>query len=441
MLLTGWGRYPRHESAVLEPGDLTEAAALQSASAGMVARGNGRAYGDAAIGLTTTLLTRGLDRLISFDPATGRLAAEAGVLLADILDFAVPRGFFPPVVPGTKFVSLGGMIAADVHGKNHHVEGGFGRHVESLDLALPDGSRVTCSPTENSAIFAATIGGMGLTGTILSAVFRLRPIATSLMRQRTIVAPDLAAAMAALDTSAAATYSVAWIDCLARGAQLGRALVYLAEHAGADAVKRGRPALAPARKSRLGVPFDWPPFLLNRVSVAAFNEIYFRRGAAKAGRDVFVPIDPYFFPLDGIADWNRIYGARGFVQHQCVIPKAASGAALAEIIERISRLGTPSFLAVLKLLGPGDGLMSFPLEGYTLALDFPVGAATLSLLDAIDAIVVAAGGRLYLAKDARQKAATFASGYAAALPQFHDLRRAIGAAGKIESQLSRRLGF
>ena len=441
MRLTGWGRYPRHETTVLEPDDLSDAAQLHRAGTGLVARGNGRAYGDAAIGLTRTLLTRRLDRMISFDPSTGRLEVEAGVLLVDILAFAVPRGFFPPVVPGTKFVSVGGMIAADVHGKNHHIDGGFGRHVETLDLALPDGSRVTCSPRNNSELFGATIGGMGLTGTILSAAFRLRRIETSFVQQRTIVAADLDAAMAALDASLDATYSVAWIDCLAQGARLGRALVYRGEHACADALPQGRPAFRSARKSHMAVPFDMPSFMLNRLSVTAFNEIYFRRGAAKAGRDFFVAIDPYFFPLDGIADWNRIYGARGFVQHQCVIPKAASRAAFGEILERISRLGTPSFLAVLKLLGPGDGLMSFPLEGYTLALDFPVSAATLRLLDEIDAIVVAAGGRLYLAKDARQAPATFECGYAQALPQFRALRRAIGAPGKIESRLSRRLGF
>ena len=441
MQLTGWGRYPRHETGVLEPDDFSEVTKLHRAGAGFVARGNGRAYGDAAVGLTSTLLTRRLDRMISFDPPTGRLEVEAGVLLADILDFAVPRGFFPPVVPGTKFVSVGGMIAADVHGKNHHIDGGFGRHVETFDLALPDGSRVTCSARDNSELFKATIAGMGLTGTILSAAFRLRRIETSLMQQRTIVAADLDAAMAALAASLDATYSVAWIDCLAQGAHLGRALVYRGEHVRADALPHRAPAFQPARKSHMGVPFDIPSLMLNRLSVAAFNEIYFRRSAAKAGRDFLLACNPYFFPLDGIADWNRIYGAPGFVQHQCVIPKAASRAAFGEILDRISSLGTPSFLAVLKLLGTGDGLMSFPLEGYTLALDFPVSAGTLRLLDEIDAIVVAAGGRLYLAKDARQAPATFERGYAHALPQFREIRRAIGAAGKIKSRLSRRLAF
>ncbi len=441
MQLAGWGRYPRHETAVLEPHDPVDAARLTGASQGFIARGNGRAYGDAAIGFDNTLLTRRLNRMISFDPSSGRLEVEAGVLLADILDFAIPRGFFPPVVPGTKFVSVGGMIAADVHGKNHHVDGSFGRHVEKFDLALPDGRRMTCSAQDNPELFQTTIGGMGLTGTIISAAFVLRRIETSLVRQRTIVATNLDAALAALETTLDATYSVAWIDCLARGASMGRALVYRGEHACADNLPAGMPAFRPARKGSLKVPFDMPSAILSRPFVTAFNEVYFRRGAAKAGNDLLVGIDPYFFPLDGVGHWNKIYGARGFVQHQCVIPKAASSRALAEIIDRICRLGSPSFLAVLKLLGAADGVLSFPMEGYTLALDFPASQTTLGLLDEIDRIVVAAGGRIYLAKDARQQRATFESGYAGSLPRFRALRRTIGAAGKIESHLSRRLEF
>jgi FAD/FMN-containing dehydrogenase len=441
MQLTGWGRYPRFESAITEPDDFGEASQFHRTETGLVARGNGRAYGDAAVGLATTLSTRRLDRIISFDPVTGRLEVEAGAILADILDFVVPRGFFPPVVPGTKFVSIGGMLAADVHGKNHHVDGGFGRHVESFALVLPDGSRVTCSPGQHGELFKATVGGMGLTGTILSVAFRLRRIETAFMQTCTIAAENLDAAMAALEAASDASYSVAWIDGLAKGTRLGRALVFRAEHARADALPAGQSTFAAARKRTLAVPFDLPSFTLNRISVAAFNELYFRQGAARAGHDRIVAADPYFFPLDAIAGWNRIYGARGFVQYQCVIPKASSRAAFAEILERVSRLGTPSFLAVLKLLGPGDGLMSFPMEGFTLALDFPVSVPMLALLDEIDKIVAAAGGRLYLAKDARQKAGIFEQGYAQALPQFQALRRAIGAAGKIESRLSRRLSL
>jgi decaprenylphospho-beta-D-ribofuranose 2-oxidase len=442
MQLTGWGRYPSCETVVGEPYTFSEVRNLHSnAAAGLIARGNGRAYGDAAIGFHYTLLTRRLDRMISFDPSNGRLEVEAGVLLADILEFAVPRGFFPFVVPGTKFVTVGGMIAADIHGKNHHRDGGFGRYVEQFDLALPDGGSIRCSAHANTELFRATIGGMGLTGTILSAAFYLRRIETSLIQHETAAVPNLGGAIAALDASLDATYSVAWIDCLTRGTSLGRALIFQGEHARADVLP---PELSPLRRSRrdvLRIPFDMPSSMLNRLSATAFNEIYFRRRASNAGQKSLVGLDSYFFPLDGIDCWNRLYGPRGFVQHQCVIPKRAGHDALTEILKRISRSDTPALLAVLKLLREGNGLMSFPMEGYTLALDFPMKRSMLRLLDEIDEVVVAAGGRLYLAKDSRQRSTMFERSYAHALPQFNAVRQAIGAAGKIESWLSRRLGF
>jgi len=410
---------------------------------GLVARGNGRAYGDAAIGERATLVTRRLDRIRAFDPSSGRIRAEAGLLLADLLDVMAPQGFFPPVVPGTTFVTIGGMIASDVHGKNHHRDGSFGDHVEAMTLALPDGSVVTCSPTQNPDLFRATTGGMGLTGTILEATFRLRPIESGWMRQETTVAPNLGKALAALRATSGSTYSVAWIDCLAKGPSLGRSLIYAAEHA----TRRDLEALQPHAEafprpgaSRLSVPVDLPSFTLNRLSVAAFNEMYFRAGALKSGYPHLVPWKPYFFPLDGIGDWNRIYGRRGFVQYQCILPTAHAEAALGEILDRISQQGLASFLAVLKQMGPGHGDLSFAMEGVTLALDFPVSDAVFRLLDALDETMVAAGGRLYLAKDARQAPSIFAAGYPG-LPRFQDLRRAIGATGRIASHLSKRLGI
>lgn len=442
--LCGWGRYPRVETDLVSPRDPGEVGAIQRGLSGYVARGNGRAYGDAAIGASATLAMRGLDRMIAFDPGTGLLEVEAGVLLAEILDAFLPRGFFPAVVPGTTLVTVGGAIAADVHGKNHHGEGGFGAHVESLRLVLADGAVLTCSRTAHPDLFAATLGGMGLTGTILSATIRLRRVETGWMRQTTHAAPDLDAAMAALEGAGSATYAVAWIDCLARRQGLGRSLVYCAEHASRADLARlgpGLPAMPPAKRGALAVPFDMPGPTLNRLSVAAFNELYYRRGRAGAGPERLAAWQPYFFPLDGLRDWNRIYGRRGFLQHQCVIPKANSREALGLLLERVSRLGSPSFLAVLKLLGPGSGLISFPMEGYTLALDLPASPATLALLDDLDGIVRAAGGRLYLAKDARQSRATFEAGYGAAAESFRRLRREIGAAERIVSTQSRRLGL
>jgi decaprenylphospho-beta-D-ribofuranose 2-oxidase len=259
--LTGWGRYPRHESELIEATAPALVPGLLAGRSGIVARGNGRAYGDAAIGERVTLSTRGLDRARAFDPASGRLTVEAGVLLSDIIAAFLPRGFFPPVVPGTKLLTVGGMIAADVHGKNHHRDGGFGAHVEELKLVVPSGETIACSRTQNTELFSATIGGMGLTGTIVEATFRLKPVETGWMRQRTIVANDLDGAMAALRETADATYSVAWIDCLARGASLGRSLIYAAEHATRADVEALRPGaeLSPCRSICPPQPSTAPP--------------------------------------------------------------------------------------------------------------------------------------------------------------------------------------
>ncbi len=441
--LTGWGRYPRHPSEVLNPTTPVAVPPLMTAQTGLVARGNGRAYGDAAIGETVTLSTRSLDRIRAFDLSTGRIRVEAGVLLADLLPVVVPQGFFPPVVPGTKLVTMGGMAAADVHGKNHHKDGGFGDHIESLVLARPDGSTVTCSWDKNRELLLATLGGMGLTGTILEVTFRLRQIETGWMRQKVTVAANLDDALRLLQDSGAVTYSVAWIDCLARGTSLGRSLIFAAEHATLQDLERLRPGTDPfpsPRLGRLSVPVDFPSFALNRFTVSTFNELYFRAGAMKAGYPHLVHWDPYFFPLDGIGSWNRIYGRRGFLQHQCVIPTERARHVLGTILERVSHRGTGSFLAVLKQMGPSQGDLSFPLKGFTLTLDLPVTEDAFSLLNAVDRSVVESGGRLYLAKDARQSPATFEAGYPG-LSRFRDIRRSIGAAGRISSRLSTRLGI
>ncbi|MGA2638061.1 FAD-binding oxidoreductase [Methylocella sp.] len=445
MELTGWSRYPRFETRVFEPSSPLDAARLQRDLDGAIARGNGRSYGDAAIGASSCLSVRGLDRFHHFDENDGRLTVEAGALLSDIIAAFLPRGFFPPVVPGTKFVSVGGMIAADIHGKNHHGAGSFGDHVESFDLALPSGEVKTCSRQENIDLFVATIGAMGLTGTILKATFTLLPVETAWIVQETVVARDLSESIAALTAREDAPYSAAWIDCLASGASLGRSLIYLGRHASkldvetlASESQRGG-AAKPAR--RLSVPIDLPGFTLNRWSVAAFNEVYFRKGAASAGTPSLNGIDPFFFPLDGVLNWNRIYGRQGFLQHQSVIDAEHAEAAIGEILSRFARRGNASFLAVLKKLGPaGRGLLSFPSPGFTLALDLAIDRGVFDFLDEIDKIVTAAGGRIYLAKDARQSRATFAAG-CPNLEKFRAIRRRIGAERHIASRLSDRLGI
>jgi decaprenylphospho-beta-D-ribofuranose 2-oxidase len=444
MELAGWGRYPRYETNVIRASSPSEIPLFHREWMGLIPRGNGRAYGDAAIGGNVTLQASKLNRMLAFNSDSGVLTVEAGVLLSDIINVFIPRGFFPPVVPGTKFVTIGGMVAADVHGKNHHRDGGFGHHVISLKLILPDGEMVTCSPSENAELLLATIGGMGLTGTIVEVTFRLRRVETGWMRTTTVVASDLEGAIKALRQTSDATYSVAWIDCLARGAAVGRSLIYVAEHAtlaDLSLQSASREPLPPTLKGRASMPFDLPSWMLNRTTMTLFNSLYFRSGAGNAKNSRLVHWDPYFFPLDGIGAWNRIYGRRGFVQHQSVLPAAQAGAALGEILERVSSHGgNASFLAVLKQLGDSSGIISFPLDGFTLAIDFPVSPELFPLLDEIDRIVVKAGGRIYLAKDARQSRETFEAGYPG-LAKFRNIRRMLQADGRIASRLSERLGI
>jgi FAD/FMN-containing dehydrogenase len=440
--ISGWGRFPAVGTDVITPESLMDAREAMAGGDGVISRGNGRAYGDAAIGARQTLDLTALNRMQSFDPGTGRLTVEAGVLLSDVIAAFAPRGFFPFVVPGTRFVTIGGAIAADIHGKNHHREGGFGEYVDSLVLATPDGHARQISRHVEPELFAATIGGMGLTGTILTATIRLRPIESGWIREHTIVAGNLRAAIAALDAGDAATYSVAWIDCVARGASLGRSLVYVGEHAARhelDEFAARHPFPRPG-DPRLTVPLDLPPVALNRWSVSAFNEIYFRRGARKAGPSSLVTAHRFFFPLDSIGDWNRLYGARGFVQHQCVLPPQSGPDILAVMLGRIAARGDASPLAVLKKLGAGSGVLSFPMPGYTLALDFPASRGIVQFLHELDALVIAGGGRLYLAKDACQARHTVEAGYPE-LARFRAVRHTIDPQRRIRSRLSERLAL
>ena len=438
--LSGWGRYPRAACQLYEARDAEDVLTALRANGSLIVRGNGRSYGDPALNPGATLSLLKSNRFIAFDPASGLLTCEAGVMLEDVIDTFLPRGWFTPVTPGTKFVTIGGMIASNVHGKNHHLAGCFGDHVESLDLALADGSVVRCSHDENASLFAATCGGMGLTGVILRATFRLKRVATSFIRRETRRTNNLDETMAAFDAAQSATYSVAWIDCLARGAAMGRALLFLGEHAMIDELptdQRGAPLALPKKHSRT-VPCEIPSFVQNRWSIGAFNELYYRLG--RPGIDV-LDYDRFFYPLDGILEWRRLYGRAGLVQYQCVLPRAASRAGLAALLQRIADAGLGSFLGVLKLFGPqAGGLMSFPREGYTLALDFPASHKVLALFPALDAIVAEHGGRLYLAKDAASSAAMIERGYPG-LGQFRAVRRRADPAGKFASLQSRRLGL
>lgn len=434
MMMSGWGRYPKVDCDLATIRTEEAARSLLQSRPSVIARGNGRSYGDAALNPACVLDMRRADRIIAFDPEAAHITVEAGILLAELLEFLVPRGFFVPVTPGTKYVTIGGMIAADVHGKNHHLSGSFGRHVDGLALLCADGEIRHCSNEDESDLFRATCGGMGLTGIILTARFRLIRIETPMIRQETLRAGNLDEAMAIFEASASSTYTVGWIDCLASGGALGRALIYRGEHALRSEVPEGASHLSPRR--RLRIPIDFPSWALNGWSVRAFNALYYRWG--RAGTEL-VHYDPYFYPLDAILEWNRIYGGAGFVQYQCVLPKAASRAGLEALLRRIAAAGTGSFLAVLKLFGPGDqGYLSFPMEGYTLALDFPANPATFNLLLELDAILMEHGGRLYLAKDARGGPRLMQRGYPR-LADFKATRDRVDPMRKFRSLLAERL--
>jgi FAD/FMN-containing dehydrogenase len=439
MRLGGWGSFPLHETRLSAP--RSEAALRERvAEGGLIARGNGRAYGDSAVGGRTVQM-RHLDRMLAFDAKAGQLVAEAGVLLADVISVFLPRGWFPFVTPGTKFVTLGGMVAADVHGKNHHKDGSLGRFVDWIDLMCADGAVRRCSRDENAELFEWTVGGMGLTGVILRVAIRLRPVETAWIRQTTQPAPNLEAAMDLFEAAQDATYSVAWIDCLSRGDRLGRSLVMLGEHAAwtdLDERQRWRPFDAGHRAKR-AVPFHAPPGLLNTWTVRAFNELYYRAGARKAGT-ALVDWDSYFYPLDAILGWNRIYGRKGFLQFQCVLPLDRSREGLRGLLEAISEAGEGSFLAVLKRFGPQTSRFSFPMLGYTLALDFPVHPRSLELVDALDQITIAHGGRFYLAKDSRMTADTLRRSDGRS-QDFTQHRARAGLQARFRSAQSERLGL
>ncbi len=406
MKLAGWGRFPRHDCQVTVPRSEADLRA-RIAEGALIARGNGRAYGDSALSVKNTVDMRGFNRMLAFDPETGQLTVEAGVLLGDVIAAFLPRGWFPPVTPGTKFVTIGGMIAADVHGKNHHKHGSFGAFVDWIDVMGSDGKVLRCSPEAHSDLFEWTVGGMGLTGVILRAAFRLQPVKTGWIRQTLQPAPNLDAAMAAFKAADEATYSVAWIDCLSKGAALGRSLIMLGEHAAREELgpdQRARPFDTPRRR-KIAVPFDVPSFALNRLTVRAFNAHYYRKGVKNAGESL-VDWDSYFYPLDAVLGWNRIYGRKGFAQFQCALPLECSREGLQALLAAIGQAGQGSFLAVLKRFGAQESRFSFPMAGYTLALDFPVNRKSVAVLNQLDRITLAHGGRFYLAKDSRMSPET-----------------------------------
>ncbi|HTZ58193.1 MAG TPA: FAD-binding oxidoreductase [Acidobacteriaceae bacterium] len=402
-----WGRYPKHAADARALFWKEDFPAAIPADGKVLAVGMGRSYGDVCLLQHGTLLqTPNLDRLISFDSQTGRLRCEAGVTLAEILDFAVPLGWFLPVSPGTKYVTIGGAIANDIHGKNHHVAGTFGLHVSCFELVRSDGVQVECSPTQNSEWYAATIGGMGLTGFISWAEIQLRPIVSRKIRLRSTKFVGLEEFVALSEAASHNEYSVAWIDCVARGRNFARGIFMQGDH------DETLGPLKPVSKGKLTLPFDLPAAALNRMTIGAFNTLYYHKQISKH-RTGLIDYEPFFYPLDGILQWNKLYGKQGLFQFQCVLPWNGAMIGTTRLLEAITASGLASFLAVIKVFGDAvsPGMMSFPAPGITLALDFPIRRDSFVLMDRLAGITADFGGRMYPAKDACMSAAHFQQFY------------------------------
>jgi decaprenylphospho-beta-D-ribofuranose 2-oxidase len=447
-LVSGWTRNPMTASQVARPSNPDELAMAVKAAGprGAIARGLGRAYGDSAMNAGGLVVeSTGVSGLLELNHQTGTARVLAGTSIDDLLRAIVPQGWFVPVTPGTRNVTIGGAIAADVHGKDHHATGSFGAHVRSMVLALPDGTRRTLTPEHDPEEFWATCGGMGLTGTVVEATIDLHPIETSLLRVDSDRVPDLDTLLALLvEGGRTHRYSVAWVDFLANGRSLGRAVLTQGDFARVeDLPRRGRRGHDPLAYSPIGA-LPAPPYVpngvLNRLSIAAFNEFWYRK-APRARRGELQSITKFFYPLDMVEGWNRIYGPRGFLQWQCLVPFGAEDV-LREIVEALSGHRAPSFLAVLKYFGEADpGPLSFPGPGWTLALDVPTSDPDLApLLDRLDERVLETGGRLYLAKDSRMRPELLPAMYPR-LDEWRAVRNRMDPDRRMSSDLARRLNL
>ena len=433
--LQGWGRSSLSPCLAARPERLRELHAALDAPEGrtLIAHGGGRSYGDAALNTDGAVVVTGrLDRILGFDPATGELVAEPGVTFADLLEVFLPRGFIAPVSPGTSHVTLGGALANDVHGKNHHHAGSFGEHVLWFDLLLPDGRMQRVSPESDPALFQATVGGIGLTGIVAALCLRLTRVPSNALAVSRRRVRNLDGFLAAFEAAAGATWSVGWIDALAGGASLGRGVLETAEPSEARVESR------PPRARRF--PVDAPGWLLNGLSVRAFNELYWRRVPA-AGQQATVPYRQFLYPLDAIDGWNRMYGKQGFRQFQCVVPPGPGEAALRRLLETVAAGGNASFLAVLKVMGrDGPGMLSFGMPGYSLALDIPARPGSGAIFTQLERITRDSGGRIYLAKDSLLSAEGFAAMYPRA-GEFRAVRERVDPQRRLSSDMARRIGL
>jgi decaprenylphospho-beta-D-ribofuranose 2-oxidase len=435
--IANWGNYPvveGNEESFVFTDQLNE---LIKKDESFIPRGNGRCYGDASLA-ERTISTLKYDKILSFDTDRGIFECQSGITLDQILPVIVQKGWFLPVTPGTKFITIGGALGSDVHGKNHHIDGSISNHIIEMDVVLASGEVVTCSPNDNSDLFEATCGGMGLTGIISRVKFRLKKIETSYIRQKQIKATNLQELIGLFDQYNKYTYSVAWIDCLKKGAHFGRSILMLGEHATINEIneeQKKEPLKLPQNK-QINFPINMPSWVLNKFTVKAFNFLFYTKNFKKEINNI-VSYEPFFYPLDAVLHWNRLYGKAGFVQYQFVLPLNAKEG-LIEILHRISDEGLGSFLAVLKVFGQQESIISFPKEGYTLALDFPVRKGLLGFLDELDELVLKYNGRLYMSKDARMKPGMLTAGYPE-LQKFKNIVKKYNPDGKIRSVQSDRL--
>lgn len=431
-IISAWGNYPKVRSQIIDFTSTGLDVLPNSMSEESIPYGNGRSYGDSALSNTVVKMHKH-NHMLSFNEANGVLHCQSGVLLSEILEVFTPRGWFLNVSPGTKFVSVGGAIASDIHGKNHHIAGSFSDYVEELNLLLPDGSEHKCSKQENIELFRATCGGMGLTGIITDAKIKLKKINSVEIEQTTIKTKNLKDTFEAFEKYKDATYSVAWIDCLAKGDNIGRCLLMVGEHS-----NNGNLNYTP--KKKITIPFNLPSFTLNKLTVSIFNMLYYGKVLKKVSTQQ-VSIEQFFYPLDAINHWNRIYGKNGFTQYQFVLPIEYSYEGLKEILKKVADSGKASFLSVLKLFGnSNDNYLSFPKEGYTLTMDFKIEPDLFELLDELDKIVVKYEGRIYLTKDVRVPKSVFEKGYPN-IEQFKAIRKLYEMDKKYNSLQSIRLSL
>jgi decaprenylphospho-beta-D-ribofuranose 2-oxidase len=435
--IANWGNYPvlvSDEQSFTHLKELNENVKKTNTT---IARGNGRCYGDASLA-DHTVSTLQFKNILHFDSSEGIFDCESGLTLDSILEVIIPKGWFLPVTPGTKFITIGGAVGSDVHGKNHHVDGSFSNHIVDMDVLVENERLLTCSSTVLPDLFEATCGGMGLTGIITRVKFRLKKIESSYISQKQIKATNLHHLIELFAQHNHYTYSVAWIDCLKKGSSFGRSILILGEHAKLDdltAVQKQQPLQLP-KKKQITFPFNLPSWILNSFTVKVFNFLYYQKNTKPLIENT-VGYDPFFYPLDAILHWNRGYGKKGFVQYQFVLPLSAKEG-LIEILNKISDSGMGSFLAVLKVFGKQESMISFPYEGYTLALDFPVKDKLFPFLDALDAIVLRHNGRLYMSKDARMKPSVLQKGYPR-LADFLAIVKKYNPSGKFSSVQSKRL--